>query len=480
MADVQSRLQQAFTLHRAGSLEQAAELYRSILAEDPENADALHLLGLALKTEGKMDEALGLMQRAIAANPTFGDAHYNLGNLYMGLGRNDEAIVHFRRAIALKPELAEAYYNLGNTLRGLRDLEGAEAAFRDAIAARPAYVDAYHNLANVLSGQNRVEMAIASYRRAIELKPDLAEAYYNLSLTLLVTGAIREGFELYERRWDVEGFPTPRRNFRQPTWDGTPMLGKTLLIHSEQGLGDTLQFLRYVSHAAQRLGGNVIFETQKAVVDLARRILPDATVLAQGEPLPAFDTAIPLLSLPRLLGTKINAVPYASARPERVEKWRETIGAGGKLRVGIVWAGNPEHKNDHNRSLPIQALDGLPAGDRFRYFSLQMGGPRSTLPQTRVPMVDLGEQIQDFDDTAAVLSQLDLVIACDTAIAHLAGALARPVWVLLPFAPDWRWQMARPDSPWYPTMTLYRQDRRGDWATVIARVAADLKHRIGG
>jgi Tfp pilus assembly protein PilF len=482
VADIQTRLQQAFALHRTGSLAEAGSLYRAILAEDPRNVDALHLLGLVLKSEGKMDEALASMRRAVELRPDFADGLYNLGNLHMGAGRTAEAIDCFRRAIRFKPELAEANYNLGNVLRDQGDLEGAEAAFRAAIAARPDYVEAVHNLANVLKSLNRVEAAIMQYRHAIALKPDLGEAHYNMGLVLMLIGAMEEGLEKYEWRWEVDGFPTPRRDFGKPRWTGEAIADKTLLIHAEQGLGDAIQFARYLPLIAGR-ARRIVLESRKPLMRLMETLPGVDQVVEVGHPLPPFDVQAPLLSLPYILKTRLHSipgtVPYLRADPSAVAAWQARRDA--RFTVGLIWAGN--RKPDPSRTTGLAALKPILDVPGIRFVGLQKElepGDEALIAGLDGRLDWWGGAFADFTDTAAAMDAIDLVISIDTGPAHLAGALGRPTWVFIPFAADWRWLMAQPDSPWYPTMTLYRQEVRGDWTAEIARVAADLRRRVGG
>ncbi len=482
MTEAPSRLEQALALHRAGSRAEAAVLYRAVLADEPRNADALHLLGLVLKGEGKTDEALELIRRAVELRPDFADGHYNLGNLHMGAGRIEEAFASFRRAIALKPELAEAYYNMGNLLRDRGELEAAEAAFRSAIAARAGYVEAHHNLANVLKSQNRVEAAITEYRRSIVLKPALGEAHYNMGLVLMLMGAMEEGLEKYEYRWEVDGFPTPKRNFPQARWQGEDITDKTLLVSSEQGLGDAIQFARYLPLIAGR-ARRVVLEARKPLMRLMEKVPGVDEVVEAGRALPAFDIHTPLLSLPYILKTRLYTipgnVPYFKADPDMVAHWKARRDS--RFTVGLIWAGN--RKPDPSRTTGLAALKPILDVPGIRFIGLQKeleSGDDALIAGMGDRLDWWGKDFGDFADTAAAFEAIDLVISIDTGPAHLAGALGRPSWVFIPFAADWRWLMARPDSPWYPTMTLYRQEQRGDWTPEIAKVAADLHRHVCG
>jgi len=473
----QELLQRAFALHRTGAMAEAAATYRRVLIHEPANADALHLLGLTYKASGQFDQALSSIKAAVALKPDFADAHYNLGNLLAAMGRADDAVASFRRALALNSGLALAAYNLGNTLRDQGDLEGAVDSFRGAIIAEPDYVEAHHNLANVLKNLNRIDEAIGSYRRSLALKPELAEAHYNLGLALMLTGAMEEGLEQYEWRWSVEGFPTPKRKFAQPIWDGGTAPDKVLLIHAEQAFGDAIQFCRYLPLIAGR-AKRIVFECRAPLMRLMSGLSGVDQIAEAGKPLPAFDIHAPLLSLPRTLGTRKESipfnVPYLKADAAKTAEWRKRRDA--RFTVGLIWAGN--RKPDPNRTIGLAALSPLFDVAGIRFVALQReleSGDAERIADRGSALEHWGAELHDFSDTAAALEAVDLVISIDTGPAHLAGALGRPAWVCLPFSPDWRWLMERMDSPWYPTMRLYRQPRRGDWAPVIAKLAEDLR-----
>jgi len=474
---VQEMLQRGLALHKAGAMAEAGALYRSALMADPANVDALHLLGLTYKAAGKLDEAQSAIGAAVALKPDFADAHYNLGNTLASLGRTGEAVASFRRALALNPSLALAAYNLGNTLRDAGDLDGAAEAFRAAISAKPDYVEACHNLANVLKSLNRLDEAIVHYRRAVQLNPGLAEAHYNLGLALMLTGGLKEGFDQYEWRWAVDGFPTPKRQFTQPAWDGTPIGNRVLLIHAEQAFGDSIQFCRYLPLIASH-AGRVIFECRRPLLGLMAGLAGVSQLVEAGTTPPAFDCHAPLLSLPRILRTGMDSipanVPYLSADTAKVARWRKLRDE--RFTVGLIWAGN--RKPDPNRTVGLAAMSRLIDIPGVRFVALQ----RDLEPGDRDQVAKLGNRLDhwgaafgDFADVAAAMEAIDLVITIDTGPAHLAGALGRPTWICLPFSPDWRWLMGRDDSPWYPTARLFRQTRRGDWADVIGLVAGDLR-----
>lgn len=472
-------LRQAFDLHRANRLQDAEAGYRAVLERAPDNPDALHLLGLVMRGVGRNEDALQWLQQAVEARPGFAEAHYNLGNTCVALGRIEQGIAAYEQALALQPAYAMAHYNLANAYRSIDSLPRAAEHLHKAVRHDPDFFEAWHNLANILKDMGEPALAVNVYRKVLARKSDLAEAHYNLGLAQLSMGAFEEGFREYEWRWKVASFPSPKRDFVQPLWNGSPFPGKTLLVHAEQGLGDTIQFCRYLRQVAP-FGGRIVLECVKSQAGLLGRVFEDITVVPSGEPLPPFDLQIPLLSLPHVFGTTLATVPascpYLTVDPVRAARWRDRLGDGPEAKVGLVWAGNPRHGNDRNRSMSLRDLLNLPMVPSLRYFSLQRDRAAVELTQLGLTKVvpDLGAEIDDFDDFAAAIAAMDLVISVDTAPAHLAGALAKPIWLLLPFSADWRWQTETQESPWYPTMTLYRQKKAGDWAEVMARVSADL------
>jgi hypothetical protein len=406
-------------------------------------------------------------------------AHCNRGTVLLGLGRAADALASFDRAIALRPDIAELHSNRGNALRDLAQPEAGLVAHARAIALRPDYAEAHSNLARTLIDQNQHTPALASLDRALALNPGLAGARLNRAVIELVQGRLAEGFRDYEARWQTQLFSRAGRGFAQPQWQGETLAGRTLLLHPEQGVGDTIQFCRYVTLVMARVDGPVIFEVPKPLRPLFEGKFPGVRLVAQGEKLPPFDLHCPLLSLPHVLGTDLASVPapvgYLRADPVRATRWRNRLVPAGSPRIGLVWSGDPKHANDRSRSLPLASLLPL-VGSGARLFALQprvREADRATLAATPA-IIDLGCDFSDFADTAAAISALDLVISADTSVAHLAAALGKPTWVLLPFAPDWRWLLGREDSPWYPTVRLFRQEARGDWDSVIGRVQAAL------
>jgi tetratricopeptide (TPR) repeat protein len=468
-------------LRDKGELDAAIAAYQRAIAVKPGYAEAHFNLGNVLRDKGQLDAAVGAYQRAIALNPRFPEALNNLGNVLRDKGQLDEAAIAYQRAIAVNPNFADAHYDLGIVLKDKGQLDEAVAAFGRAIAVKPGYAEAHNNLANAMRDKGQLDEATGVYRRAIELDPNLPEAHYNLSLALLLVGDLERGWPEYEWRWKSRSFSAYSRRFSQPVWDGGDLKGRTILLYAEQGFGDMIQFIRYAPFVAGR-GGRVIVEASPPLIRLLRQVPGVEQWITSGEPLPAFDVQCSPMSLPRMFGTTLETVPaqkeYLRAEEQLVEDWRERLaGQADGLKVGIAWAGSPTFKGDRTRSLSLDRLAPLGAVSGVTFFTLQKGAAaaQADRPPTGMRLVNLSGELHDFADTAAVMSQMDLVITTDTSVAHLAGALGRPVWVMLQFMPDWRWLLDREDSPWYPTMRLVRQKRLGDWEGVIERVTAGLR-----
>lgn len=470
-------------LERLDRHEEALASFDTSLAINPDSVLALTNRGVALTGLSQHAEALESYDKALAIDPNYVEALTNRGAALKDLNRPMEALASYDRAVAIKPDLALALTNRGVVLEGLNRHAEALASYDRALAIKPDCVDALTNRAVALRYLNRHAESLASSTQALAIKPDFAQAQLNESFCRLLIGDFELGWEKYEWRWSVkDNFDTPRRNFAQPLWIGREdIAGKTILLHAEQGLGDTIQFCRYAQAVAEGRAAMVILEVPPMIKSLVSGIRGARQVLARGEPLPAFDFHCPLLSLPLAFGTRLETVPavvpYLSVSTGLMAKWRARLGSTDMPRVGIVWSGRPQHKNDHNRSIALSRLLPL-AGAGVSLISLQKEirvEDQELLADARV-ILDLGQSLKDFSDTAALVSQLDLVVAVDTSVAHLAGALGRPVWILLPFAPDWRWLLDREDSPWYPTARLFRQPATGDWDSVIERVRDELAH----
>jgi hypothetical protein len=407
--------------------------------------------------------------------PEFAEAHNNLGVALRDMGKLEASAAAHERALELLPEFAEAHNNLGVVRRDQGRLEESEICFGRALALRPAYADAHSNMGNVYKSQGRLKEARASYERAIGLKPESIEAQWNRCLIDLMEGNYVDGWRGYEvRHRRRQNRP---RSFPKPQWRGEPLDGARILLHAEQGLGDTLQFLRYVP-MVQAAGGAVLLDVPLALRRLAAELPGLAGLTSTGEPLAPFAWQCPLMSLPLAFRTEVDSipahVPYLRV-PADAAKAADTLqwpSAG--LRVGLVWSGNPKYSEDQFRSIPSPLIRTLLELKDIHFFSLQLGAAAAQLGAGTAMLTDLQSAIADMADTAALVSHLDLVITVDTSVAHLSGALAKPTWVLLPLAPDWRWLMGREDSPWYPTARLFRQPRVGDWSSVVERVRSEL------
>jgi Flp pilus assembly protein TadD len=468
--------------HQSGQLAAAVSAYRRATALHPAYAEAWQNLGSALSDMGRPAEAIPCLQKALGLRPQYPIAQVNLGNAFWATGRAEDAIHAYRRAIALKPDFAEAHNFLAIVLGEQGALDAAFAACRRALALQPGSAEAHNTLGNLLRTAGRTVEAVPCYRRAIALAPGYPDGHFNLGMALLALGEMAAGWPEYEWRWQTPQMMAAVRRLPRPQWQGEAADGRTLLIHAEQGSGDALQFCRYAGLAAAR-GFRVILEAPKPLVRLFRSLRGVAAVVVQGETLPDFDLHVPMMSLPLLLGTRLDTipceVPYLFADPGLVAAWAARLPprAGDELRVGLAWAGNPSLASpgraamDRRRSLAPERLAPLFDVPGLRFVSLQKDGPR--LPDRLLVIEEMGH-VEDFADTAALLATLDLVISVDTSIVHLAGALGHPVWLLDRFDPDWRWLTDRRDSPWYPTLRLYRQPRAGDWESVLAEVARDL------
>lgn len=463
------------TLHIAGRLDEAGEAYSKALAAEPRSAYSHYNLAVTRLRQNRLEEAAAGFERALRLKPDYAEAHMNLGDIRQAYGRPREAIGSFRRALLLRPGFTDARYNLALVLQEQGEFEEALGEYRHVLAHDPDYAEAHNNAGTMLLALGRPEQAAASYRAALRADPQHPEANWNLGVVELLLGDFESGWERYE--WRLRQRESSPGRFTQPLWDGSPLEGRRLLLHAEQGLGDTIQFVRFANQAKAR-GGPVLLECQAQLAGLLARAGGVSRIAnREGE----FELHAPLMSLPRILKSAIpSTVPYLCADPDLVQLWRERIGRENKVKIGLAWGGNPRHKNDTNRSMRLTNLATLAQVPGTIFFSLQKG------PQARevrdcpagLEIVDLQDHLLDFEHTAAAIMNLDLVISVDTAVAHLAGALAKPVWTLLPFAPDWRWMAARPDSPWYPTMRLFRQKTRGDWDAVIQDVREALHKAV--
>ena len=586
--NVAQQLKRALELHQAGKLADAGTIYRDILKVEPNNVDALNLMGVLLQSGGQLPTAITLLRKATeiapdylaawvnlgnalqlsgrlkeavdafekgmtlnpnmpeAANnlasalndlkrhvdavnacvtalkvrPDFAEAHINMGNALVGLKKPAEAEKSYRRAIELKPANATAYFNLGNALSDLDRLEDAleqyrkavalDAAnaekqynygntalkldryveavesFRNAIEIDPNYVDAYCNLGSALQSLGDTGEAIECYREAIRISPrgkPNADLHWNLSLSMLQHGEYAEGWEAYEWRWLTPTFAAFKRDWQKPEWSGGDLDGQTVLIHAEQGFGDGIMFCRYAPMVAKK-GGRVVLECRPPLTRLLRSLAGVAECFDLGGPVPEHDFQIPLMSLPRAFRTTLDSVPAeipylappADAKPD------PRIAQAKGLKIGFVWAGSPTRRDNAKRSAPLTTFEPLFKVPGTRFFSLQVGKFRPELEglDPKFGVVDLGQGLNDFGDTAAAVNALDLVISVDTAVLHLAGALGKPAWGLMSRPTGFFWMNEREDSPWYPGLRLFRQPELGDWGSVFKKAEAELKRLAGG
>jgi tetratricopeptide (TPR) repeat protein len=466
-------------LKELNQLDAAVASYDQAIGIKPDFAQAYSNRGNALKELKQLDAAVCSFDHAIRIQPDYAEAHSNRGNALKELKQLDAAVASYDRAIGINPDYAQAFYNRGTALQELGQLDAAVASYDRAISIKPDHAKAYSNRGTAQQQLRQLDAAVASYDHAICIQPDYAHAHWNKSLALLLSGKFSNGWELYEWRWHREGAEQFKRDFKQPLWLGAePLQGKTILLHSEQGLGDTLQFCRYARLVAAS-GARVIAEVPKALIGLLQGLEGVTEWVEMGKPLPLFDFHCPLLSLPLAFKTNIGSIPnrqaYLRGNREKMAKWENKLGAKTKRRIGLVWSGSTIHENDHNRSIRLSSLlDYLP--EKHDYVSLQkeLRDVDKASLEGCVRLKHFGEALTDFSETAALCELMDLVISVDTSVAHLSGALGKTTWVLLPYVPDWRWLLDRDDSPWYSSASLYRQDTDRDWKSVFTRIRADL------
>ena len=439
--DIIPILKLALRYHREGNLDYAKYVYQHVLGIDPQNADALHLLGVSVYQSEQYDIAINLITQAIQIDSTKPLFFTNLGNAFQKQGKLEQSAQAYQKAIQIQPDYAEAYFNLGNSLRE----------------------------------QGKLQQSAQAYQKAIQIQPDYADAHFNLAMLLLLQGQFVEGWEKYEWRWN-SSLKSQKRNFKRPLWDGTSLSSKSILIYAEQGFGDSIQFVRYIDLFPDTT--TIIVACQPELKSLLKRIGRIDTLVTKGEDIPKFDFHAPIVSLPHIFGTVLETIPakIPYLYPDKNSNFTFLSNDERDLKVGIAWAGSPTHINDRNRSISLNNFKCLLDIKGCEFFSLQVGEHHRDIKRCGYSRIikDLGKQFTNFHHTASAILQLDLVISVDTAVAHLAGALGKPVWTLLPFIPDWRWMLNRSDSPWYPSMTLFRQRKRGDWHSVFQEIRLTL------
>jgi len=466
-------------LLRLGEWREAAAVYETALPLSPNDAETLANYGVALAELGAPGRAADAYRAALAADPNHAIAHYNLGNALRELRRFDDALAAYERAVALRPGWPEANTNLGLALAAVGRTDDALVAYGRTLAARPDHALAHNGIGLVFQVRGELARALAHFDRAIALAPELAQARSNRAQLLLLHGDFARGLPEYEWRLRVPGHAVART--AAPRWAGERLDGRTLLVRAEQGLGDTLQLVRFAPVLAAR-GAQVVLETQPAIERIVRTCPGLAAVVARGSPLPPHDLETPIGSVPYRLGLSLDsiprAVPYLAADPRLAAAAARRIRRRGTFTVGIAWQGNPVFPQDCHRSMPLRHFAPLAAIPGVRLFSLQKGYGSEQLAAAPFAVEDLGAGLDAaggaFTDTAAAVTALDLVVVSDSAVAHVAGALGRPVWVVLPLTPDWRWLLGREDTPWYPTMRLFRPRRLGGWDDVFRRIAREL------
>jgi tetratricopeptide (TPR) repeat protein len=468
------------TLHALERFDEALASFDRASALRPDNVEALGSRGVTLHMLRRFDEALASYDRALALRPDNAEVHSNRSVTLFELKRFAEALASCDRALALRPDFPEALSSRGNSLSVLKRFDEALENYDRALALRPDYPEAHTGLGVTLHELKRFGEALQCYERAVAGRPDFAEAHYNEGLCRLLTGDFDRGWVKHDWWRETVQLKRASRNFAQPRLTGSQEIaGKTILLHAEQGFGDTIQFCRYAPRIAA-LGGRVILEVQRPLHDLMHTLPGAARIVSKGDPLPDFDMHCPMLGLPLAFGTGIATIPretpYLFASAQAMATWNARLAPRTRPRIGLAWSGRPEHNNDQNRSIDLASFLAPLQGIDATLVSLQreVRAADAVGLQERSDLIHFGKELNDFSDTAALVANMDLVIAVDTSVAHLAGALAKPVWILLPFVPDWRWLLDRDDSPWYPTARLFRQDDSRQWDSAFGRLRAAL------
>jgi FkbM family methyltransferase len=485
MPTVEEALEIAWKQHQAGDLRGAEKVYRQVLQVTPANANAWCFLGMACHDQRRFDDAVEAYRQALQIQPNFPVALSNLGNTLKQKGKPNEAEDSCREAIRLKPDYSTAHNNLGVALVAQGRLREAGDVFEKALALMPNDAVAHANLSAALVRQGKYDEAEASSQQALALNPNYAEAHKNQGIVWLLLGDFERGWPEYEWRWQCAESKMP--SYKQPLWDGSPLNGKTILLHHEQGLGDSIQFVRYATALKER-GARVIVKVQKPLMKLMAGFPNTDVLVCDDADLPDFDLHVPMLSVPGILKTTLETipadVPYLAADSSLLDKWKHRLAAYGGFQVGIAWQGSPDFHADAQRSVPLRHFAVLAKVEGVRLFSLQKGYGSEQIEALdgAFEVIDFGDELDGdagpFMDTAAIMKSLDLIITSDTSVPHLAGALGVPTWTALSVSPDWRWFLEREDCPWYPTMRLYRQTTLDDWEDVFARIAKDLRVRV--
>lgn len=470
-------------LRDLGRAAEALQSYVRAIECNATYAQAWHGKGLAHFDLQQFEDAQRCHRHALVLQPGVATVEVDLGNALRELDRLTEAVASYERALALRPNYPQALSNRGVVLKQLGQFAQAQQSYERAIALDPLFVDAYVNLGTLLKDTQRLSEAKVAYQKALELDPESSSAHLNLSIALLLGGEFSAGFGEYEWRWKTAQMADGTRGFAQPLWrPALGIRGKTLLLHAEQGLGDTIQFCRYAPIAAAQ-GARVVLEVQPVLLSLLQGLPGVDQLVARGADLPPFDVQCPLLSAPLAAQTTLETVPaqkaYLSAKPAWVQKWAERLGAAKSTRIGVAWSGRPEHKNDMHRSLSFSEFAGaLPKGPEYLCLQKEIRAADRDALASRGDVQIFDTALESFEDTAALIQQVDLVVAVDTSVAHLAAALGKPVWLLLPYCPDWRWMLGRTDTPWYPGVQLFRQSAYASWGATLIEVAQRVEQWV--
>ena len=468
-----------YVMCKLGMFAAGVECFDKALRIHPTDVSCTCDRAAALAELGLLAEALAGYDQALVLDPDYADAHAYRGIALLALGQPDAAIASFDRALTLNPSMPSAFVNRGNAYMQKDAYAMALADYDQAIALQPANVLAHSNRAVALKHLHRHQESLASSNTAIRLDPNYLDAQFNLALSQLLCGDLEQGFRSYQVRWKTATFAGTKRQFQRALWLGdAPIAGKRLLVHNEQGLGDSIQFCRFVTSAAQA-GAQVIYEVEAPLYGLMQSLGGVHTLVRQREPLPAFDYYCPVMSLPVALGTRMDNIPaptpYLRAPKDKLLQWKERLGARPGPRIGLIWSGSPSHKGDRHRSIALAPLlRALPLGPQYISLQKELRQNDATALAQVPGLQHFGDEIVDFSDTAALCTLMDLVIGVDTSVTHLAGALGTPIWLLLPHLPDWRWLLDRSDTPWYPHMRLFRQETVGDWGPVLDRVQTQI------
>jgi RimJ/RimL family protein N-acetyltransferase/Flp pilus assembly protein TadD len=467
-------LKLAFEMHNAGRDREAEALCRVLMQIRPQDGQLLFLLGMILHHTGRDEEAVKWLSLASRFQPRSARVFNGLGCACQKLKNHSQAAAAFERAVELAPQAADTYYNLGNSCYQLEQIERAASFFHQAVVINPRDSASWNNLGKCFKELNQLDKAIEAYDHAVEVAPDYVLARYGRAMSLLTVGRWPEGFRDYEWRPNLKDL----RKCSQPAWQGESAPGSTLLLCAEQGFGDAIQMIRFIPAARERVA-RVVLECRPELATLFQYSKCADMVIPYGAPLPSFDCYTPLLSLPHLLGITVDAIPRQTPYLQ-APSGEEFPSASGHLKVGLAWAGNPDHHRDSSRSMRLDDLATILDIPGVTFYSLQQPVPARDESYLRSvsELIHSNLKFDDFLETAAVIAQLDLVITVDTAVAHLAGALGKPVWLLIQHSPDWRWFLERADTPWYPTMQLYRQAKRGRWETPVMRVADALRRMV--